>query len=52
MTLRVPAPGSREALVPDAERPNSIPARATLDTLEGVRRFHTEPTPDANWPSV
>jgi len=40
MPLRVPAPGSREALVPDAERPNSISARAKLDTPEGVRRFH------------
>jgi hypothetical protein len=39
-TLRVPAPGSQEALVPDAERPNSISARAKLDTLEDVRRFH------------
>ena len=26
-TLRVPAPGGQEALVPDAERPNSISAR-------------------------
>ena len=39
-TLRVPAPGSQEALVPDAERPNFISARAKLDTLEDVRRFH------------
>ena len=29
-TLRVPAPGGQEALVPDAERPNSISARRQI----------------------